>query len=80
MGWTVARRADVKGLSEEVPYTILLVRLEEGVQLVTGSPGVAEGLRCGDPLEAYFDPIDDGLTLVRFRATDIAGAPPRGGA
>lgn len=64
---TTTRRANLPGLADEVPFTILLVRLEEGVQMVSGLPGEADGLRCGDHVAVWFDRLDDELTVPRFR-------------
>ena len=66
VGFTVVRRAAHPALAGDLPYTILLVALAEGPQLVSGLAGEGHALRVGDRLEVRFDDVDDELTLPRF--------------
>lgn len=67
LGYTVARQAPLAAVERQLPYTVLLVRTEEGVQLVSGLAGDGHLLRCGQPLEVFFEPLGDDLGLPRFR-------------
>ena len=50
------------------PNVIVLVELEEGTRLVSRLVGVApEDVAIGQPVEVDFEPVDDELTLHRFR-------------
>ncbi|WP_374999508.1 OB-fold domain-containing protein [Aeromicrobium sp. CTD01-1L150] len=54
---------------KELPLTLALVELEEGVRMVGA---VSDGVEIGDPVEVWFDRIDDDLTLAQWRPL---GAP-----
>ena len=47
----------------ELPVTIALVELEEGVRFVADVRGNPEDLAIGDPVVVGWDPVDDELTL-----------------
>jgi uncharacterized OB-fold protein len=47
----------------ELPLTLALVELEEGVRMVATVPGAPEDLAIGDPVVARFDRLDDETTL-----------------
>jgi uncharacterized OB-fold protein len=71
VSYTVVRRTP---FSEQVgvPYTLLLVRLREGPQLISSVPGDAHEWYCGMPLMVVFDDTIAGenrWTLPRFRAS-----------
>jgi uncharacterized protein len=52
----------------DVPFTQVVVELEEGPRMVTSVEGVGEDdLAIGMPVEVVFDDVDDELTLARFR-------------
>ena len=65
--WTVVRKAAHPAVADEVPYTLLLVRLAEGAQLVSSLPGEGHGLAVGDEVEVSYDDVTSDVTLVRFR-------------
>ncbi len=49
------------------PYLIVLVRLDEGPQLMSSLEGVAvDGVEIGQKVRATFQRVDDELGLVRF--------------
>jgi uncharacterized OB-fold protein len=64
--FTVINRSPYEDLP--APYAVALVRLEEGVtllsQIVDCDPGE---LRCDLPVEVSFQPLRDGVTLPVFR-------------
>lgn len=47
----------------ELPLTIALVELEEGVRMVADVRGAPETLSIGDPVQVAFDTVGDDLTL-----------------
>ncbi|WP_019634047.1 Zn-ribbon domain-containing OB-fold protein [Actinomadura atramentaria] len=74
--WVVNHRAFLPGLADEVPYTVVLVRLDEGAEhdddlLFYGDlvDFDAAELREGLPVEAVFTdvPGEPATTLVRWR-------------
>ena len=73
VSYAVVRRAMHPAFSDEIPYTLTLVALEEGPQLVNGLAGDDHDLHVGAALDVWFDDIDDEVTLPRFaprRTTD----------
>ena len=68
ISYTVTRKAILPG-QIDVPYTLLLVRLFEGPQLVSSLPGDGYELYCGMQLRVQFDDIVVGervWSLPRF--------------
>jgi uncharacterized OB-fold protein len=53
----------------ELPLTIALVELEEGIRMVADVLGDAESLAIGDPVQVRYDRIDDELTLPVWEVT-----------
>ncbi len=73
VSYTVVRRTPFPE-QVAVPYTLLLVRLREGPQLISAVAGVHYEWRCGMPLVAEFDDLTAGenrWTLLRFVGTSI---------
>jgi uncharacterized OB-fold protein len=55
------------GFAGELPYNVIQVRLEEGVQLFSNLVGVAnDRIVIGMSLRAVFEPVTDQVTLVKF--------------
>ena len=68
--WAVMRMQSVAGFEQSVPYTTLLVELEEQPKLLlTGyMPGEGDGLTIGAPVEVFFEDIEGSdLKLPNFR-------------
>ncbi len=68
--WVIAYHPPRPEFADYVPYTIVLVDLEEGVRMVsmlvdTPSEAVVEGL----PVEVTFERLTEQITLPRFRLT-----------
>lgn len=65
---TTLYRAGHPAFAEDVPYTIVLVDIEEGFRvladLVESSP---EAVEVGMPVEVLFDAVTDDFTVPRFR-------------
>ena len=73
--YTVARQATHPAFEAELPQLLAIVELDEGVRMTTTIVDVApEDLRVGLAVEAHFDHGADGMTLLRFRPTNAAGA------
>lgn len=66
VSFAVVRRAPHPAFADDVPYTLTLVALDEGPQLVNGLAGDDHGLQVGGALDVWFDDVDDELTLPRF--------------
>lgn len=62
------------GFQAELPYAVVLVRLDCGVRLYSNltGPAVAQP-HIGMRVQAAFDPVTPEVTLVRFRAAGMAG-------
>ena len=53
---------------EDVPYTVAVIRLEEGVQLMSNLIGCApEQIRCDMDVEVVFDDVTEDFTLPKFK-------------
>lgn len=58
----------------DVPYNVSLIQLEEGPRMfsnVVGDP--PSEVRVGDAVEVVFDPVDDEISMPRFRRVAQAG-------
>ncbi|HEY7488195.1 MAG TPA: Zn-ribbon domain-containing OB-fold protein [Streptosporangiaceae bacterium] len=74
VSWIVNHQVFLPGMADEVPYTVLLVRLDDGADhdagilmygnLVGADPSQ---IAAGTPVEADFVNVDDNLTLVQWR-------------
>ena len=66
--WCVFHRAYFKGFEPDLPYTVALIALEEGVRLYSNLIGVPdERLRVGLPVRAVFEPATSDVTLIKFQ-------------
>lgn len=68
--WVTVHRAFLPALAGRVPYVTALVELEEdpSLRLATWLDATPETrLRIGMPVEVSFHPVDDRITLPRFR-------------
>jgi len=55
------------GFATEVPYAVVVVKLEEGARMVSNLAGVApHDIRIGMPVRAVFEQISDEVTLPKF--------------
>jgi hypothetical protein len=59
-----------------VPYTVVLVDLDEGVRVLAdlADDGGDQGPRIGMPVEVFFEELTDELAIPRFRAADGASS------
>ena len=66
--FTTQYRPGHPAFADAVPYTTVLVDLEEGVRLLADLIDCPpEQVRIGMPVEVVFDEVNDQLTLPRFR-------------
>ncbi|MCL8209260.1 MAG: OB-fold domain-containing protein [Actinomycetia bacterium] len=64
--FTVFHKAYLPGF--EIPYNVAVVELDEGVRLFTNLVEVPlDAIRVGMPVEAVFEDVTDGVTLLKFR-------------
>src|SRR5581483_1064074 len=75
--WTIVRGPTLPAFRDQLPYNVVDVLLDEGVHFVSQVLEVApEEIRAGMPVEAVFVPIDDEVTLVKFRRVAGESRPP----
>lgn len=56
------------GFAPQVPYAVVVVKLEEGTKLVSNLVGVKpHEIKCGMPVEVIFEKVSDQVTLPKFR-------------
>jgi uncharacterized OB-fold protein len=65
--WCVFHRQYFKGFDEEMPYTVVLIELDEGPKLYSNLVGVSkDDIRIGMRVRAAFEQATPELTLVKF--------------
>ena len=65
-GWVEMHRA-YRPFALEVPYNVVVVRLDEGPLMISNMTGVVwDELRLGLPVGVYFEQISDEITLPLF--------------
>ncbi len=56
------------GFAADVPYSVVVVQLEEGARMVSNLVDVQpRDVRCGMPVEVVFEKLNDEITLPKFR-------------
>jgi uncharacterized OB-fold protein len=61
-------RAYFKGFEQELPYTVVLVKLDEGPLLYSNLADVPrEGVRIGMRVRAAFEDVTADVTLIKFK-------------
>ena len=71
--YTVVLNNAPSAFLREVPYVVAVIRLEEGVQMLSNIVECDAGrLACDMPVEVTFRRIDDEFTLPLFRPADPA--------
>ncbi len=56
------------GFAAEVPYAVVMIKLEEGPAMVSNLIGVKpHEIRCGMPVEVVFERVNDQVALPKFR-------------
>jgi len=56
------------GFAAEIPYAVVVVKLEEGIKLTSNLVGIKpHEIRCGMPVEVVFEQLNEEITLPKFR-------------
>jgi uncharacterized OB-fold protein len=56
----------------DMPYVIAIVRLEEGVQMMTNIVGCdPEQVHCDLPVKVVFEPLNEQITLPKFTPSQV---------
>ena len=72
--WTIARGPTLPAFQDRLPYNVVDVLLDEGVHFVSQVLDVApEEIHAGMKVEAVFVPLDEEITLVKFRKVGAGG-------
>ncbi len=68
LSWVRFHRAYWEGFAAELPYVVILVRLEEGPLMVSNLVGAAaEEVPIGAPMEVVFERATEAINLPKFR-------------
>lgn len=71
--FTIIRQVYHPAFTDEVPYNVAVVELEEGPFMVTNVVGCDEnGLRIDMPVEVTFEDVADGMSIPKFAPADGA--------
>lgn len=63
----VFHRAYFRSFADDVPYTVALIELDEGVKIYSNLVGVPrEKVRIGMRVRAVFEKVNDEVTLAKF--------------
>lgn len=66
--YTVVKNNAPSAFVADLPYVVAVIRLEEGVQMLSNLVGWSEStLRCDLPVEVVFEPLDENFVLPKFR-------------
>jgi uncharacterized OB-fold protein len=66
--WTVVHRALHPGFSEDLPYAVVIIELDEGVRIVSHVVGLApDALQLDLPVAVVFEDVTPEVTLPKFR-------------
>jgi uncharacterized protein len=66
--FNIMRQLYHPGFAAEVPYAVVVIKLEEGPKVVSNLTGVEPAaIRCGMPVEVVFEKLSDQVTLPKFR-------------
>ena len=66
--FTVTHQAFHAAFADRVPYAVATIELDEGIRMVTDLPDDdVAAVAIGQPVEVFFEQLDDDVTLPRFR-------------
>jgi uncharacterized OB-fold protein len=66
--YTVVENNAPSAFVDDVPYVVAIVKLEEGVQMLSNIVGCDPGeVKCDMPVEVTFEKLDDEFTLPKFK-------------
>ncbi|HXW82918.1 MAG TPA: Zn-ribbon domain-containing OB-fold protein [Candidatus Binataceae bacterium] len=61
------------GFASEVPYAVVVVKLDEGPKMLSNLIGVKpHDVQCGMPVEVVFEKVSDEVTMPKFRPRNSA--------
>jgi uncharacterized protein len=70
--FSIVRRALGPAWETDIPYVIAIIRLDEGVQIVSNIVDCrTEDVRIGMKVEVVFDDVTERFTLPKFRAITL---------
>lgn len=72
--FTTHYRASHPFFREKVPYSVVLVDMEEGFRVLGGTSLAEDEVRVGLAVVAHFECVDDELTVLNFEATEGGAA------
>ena len=65
--WTVFHQLYYKGFADELPYNVVVIRLDEGISMLSNVTGIASGELCaGTPVKVVFEKATDEITIPKF--------------
>lgn len=71
--YTIVHRPPTQTFDEDVPYTVALVELEEGVRMMSTIIGIKpQDVRVNMPVEIVFEEISTTISLPRFRPIETS--------
>ncbi len=71
--YTVVYRPPTQTFEEDVPYTVALVELDEGVRMMSTIIGIEpQDVRVSMPVEVVFEEISPTISLPRFRPIEAS--------
>ena len=71
--YTIIHRPPTRKFQEDVPYTVALVELDEGVRMMSNIVGIdPEGVRVGMAVEVVFEEISPEISLPKFRPAEAS--------
>jgi len=66
--YTVVMNNSPSVFIKDIPYVVALIKLEEGVQMLSNIVGCdPEEVRCDMPVEVTFEKLNEDFTLPKFR-------------
>ena len=66
--WTTVTQPMMPAFADAVPYSPVIIELDEGVRMVSWLVGVApDEIRIGLPVEVIFEDVTPEVTLPKFR-------------
>jgi uncharacterized OB-fold protein len=72
--WTVFHQLYYKGFADDLPYNVAVIRLDEGISLMSNVTGIANrDLRAGMEVQVVFEQATDEITIPKFRPVSASG-------
>lgn len=66
--WVVFYQRYFQSFSEDIPYNVIVVQLEEGPLMTSNIVDLKnEEIKCDMPVEIVFDPVTSEISLPKFR-------------